>query len=107
MGRPLQVFMAQNTRPALSLIFALLLTQVGTVALAQATVAAETAPAVIRQPTRDAPELATGFNQKPVANAKQSMVAAAHPLAVEAGLKMLDQGGSAIDAAIAVQMVLS
>ena len=35
------------------------------------------------------------------------MVAAAHPLAVEAGLQILDRGGSATDAAIAVQLVLN
>src|SRR5690606_20234063 len=35
------------------------------------------------------------------------MVAAAHPLAVDAGLAMLAQGGSAMDAAIAVQLVLN
>ena len=34
------------------------------------------------------------------------MVAAAHPLAVEAGYDVLKRGGSAVDAAIAVQMVL-
>ena len=34
------------------------------------------------------------------------MVAAAHPLAVEAGYGVLKRGGSALDAAIAVQMVL-
>jgi gamma-glutamyltranspeptidase/glutathione hydrolase len=34
------------------------------------------------------------------------MVAAAHPLAVEAGLSVLRGGGSAIDAAVAVQMAL-
>ena len=38
--------------------------------------------------------------------APQSMVAAAHPLAVDAGLEVLRRGGSAVDAAIAVQMVL-
>jgi gamma-glutamyltranspeptidase / glutathione hydrolase len=38
--------------------------------------------------------------------AKQFMVAAAHPLAVQAGYDMLERGGSALDAAIAVQMVL-
>ena len=34
------------------------------------------------------------------------VVAAAHPLAAEAGAKVLERGGSAVDAAIAVQMVL-
>ena len=34
-------------------------------------------------------------------------VAAANPLATQAGLQMLQQGGSAVDAAIAVQMVLT
>jgi gamma-glutamyltranspeptidase/glutathione hydrolase len=38
--------------------------------------------------------------------APQSMVAAAHPLAVEAGVETLRGGGTAMDAAIAVQMVL-
>jgi len=40
------------------------------------------------------------------AHARRFMVAAANPHAVEAGLEMLRIGGSAIDAAIAVQMVL-
>ena len=38
--------------------------------------------------------------------APPSMVAAAHPLAVEAGLEVLRRGGTAVDAAIAVQMML-
>ena len=38
--------------------------------------------------------------------ADRFMVAAAHPLAVEAGLEVMRRGGSAIDAAVAVQMVL-
>jgi gamma-glutamyltranspeptidase/glutathione hydrolase len=36
----------------------------------------------------------------------QAMVAAANPMAVEAGLDVLRRGGSAVDAAVAVQMVL-
>jgi gamma-glutamyltranspeptidase / glutathione hydrolase len=35
------------------------------------------------------------------------MLAAAHPLAVEAGYRVLQRGGTAIDAAVAVQMVLN
>ena len=38
--------------------------------------------------------------------AREFMVAAAHPLAVEAGYDVLARGGSALDAAIAVQLVL-
>ncbi|WP_395019766.1 gamma-glutamyltransferase [Dongia sp.] len=39
--------------------------------------------------------------------AEQQIVAAAHPLAVEAGRQVLRAGGSAVDAAIAVQAVLT
>jgi gamma-glutamyltranspeptidase/glutathione hydrolase len=39
--------------------------------------------------------------------AQHQIVAAAHPLAVEAGREVLRAGGSAVDAAIAVQMVLT
>ena len=39
--------------------------------------------------------------------AQRHMVAAGHPLAVEAGLAMLREGGSALDAAVAVQAVLT
>jgi gamma-glutamyltranspeptidase / glutathione hydrolase len=38
--------------------------------------------------------------------AKRYMVAAAHPLAAEAGAAVLKRGGSAMDAAVAVQMML-
>ncbi|GAB4089013.1 gamma-glutamyltransferase [Hydrogenophaga soli] len=50
------------------------------------------------------PEPPSGYTPKTVAFAARDMVAAAHPLAVQAGLDMLAQGGSAVDAAIAVQM---
>jgi gamma-glutamyltranspeptidase/glutathione hydrolase len=53
------------------------------------------------------PEVASGWTPKQLATAKHYMVAAANPLAVEAGLKMLARGGSAVDAAIATQLVLN
>src|SRR6188768_4381439 len=49
--------------------------------------------------------LLLGFDTA-VRAAPQAMVAAAHPLAVEAGLEVLRRGGSAVDAAVAVQMML-
>ncbi len=56
---------------------------------------------------RPAPELPSGVQEKKLEHAQKYMVAAANPLAVDAGLKMLARGGSATDAAIAVQMVLN
>jgi len=54
-----------------------------------------------------APEPASGFSQKHAIEAKRLLLAAAHPLAVEAGYGVLRRGGSAIDAAVAAQMVLN
>ena len=54
-----------------------------------------------------APEPASGHHPKQVVSAKRFMLAAAHPLAVEAGYEVLRRGGAAIDAAVAVQMVLN
>ncbi len=53
------------------------------------------------------PEGASGWTDKPGWSASTWMVAAANPLATEAGAEMLEAGGSAIDAAIAAQMVLT
>jgi gamma-glutamyltranspeptidase/glutathione hydrolase len=55
----------------------------------------------------DRPEGSSGFTPKTLAKAKRHMVVAANPLAAEAGLAMLRKGGSAVDAAIATQMVLN
>lgn len=54
-----------------------------------------------------APEAATGFQQKSLVKASKHMVVAANPLAVQAGDEVLKRGGSAADAAIAVQLVLN
>ena len=53
-----------------------------------------------------APESATGFTEKAAARASRALIATANPLATEAGYDILQQGGSAVDAAIAAQMVL-
>jgi gamma-glutamyltranspeptidase / glutathione hydrolase len=53
------------------------------------------------------PEPPSGFTAKTIAYTSKDMVAAANPLAVDAGVKILAAGGSAVDAAIAVQMVLN
>ena len=52
------------------------------------------------------PEEASGYTDKPGWATQHFAVAAAHPLATDAGYKTLIAGGSAVDAAIAVQMVL-
>jgi gamma-glutamyltranspeptidase/glutathione hydrolase len=57
-----------------------------------------------RAPAYDAP--AAPREARP-AVARQHMVAAANPLAAQAGLQMLRAGGSAVDATIAMQMVLT
>ncbi|MCU7251428.1 gamma-glutamyltransferase [Pseudomonas koreensis] len=55
-----------------------------------------------------APEAASGYRTDlQTRHASQHMAAAANPLAAEAGREMLRQGGSAIDAAIAMQAVLT
>lgn len=56
--------------------------------------------------TRD-PEAATGVQLKRSVKANRYMVSAANPYAVDAGYRVLKRGGSAVDAAIAVQMVLT
>ena len=54
-----------------------------------------------------APEIATGFAAKKAVYARSFMVVAANPLATKAGCDILKAGGSAVDAAVAVQMVLN
>ncbi len=56
---------------------------------------------------QNAPEPASGLSPKQAVSAPRFMLAAAHPLAVDAGYEVLRRGGAAIDAAVAVQMVLN
>lgn len=53
------------------------------------------------------PEAATGFTSKLGWATRKFAVAAANPLATEAGYRVLKAGGTAVDAAVAVQMVLA
>ncbi len=58
-------------------------------------------------PAPPPPEAGSGFRiGLQAAHADRQMVAAANPLAAQAGLQILRAGGSAVDAAIAMQMVL-
>ena len=54
-----------------------------------------------------APEHATGMQQATSVFAREQLVVSAHPLAAQAGYAMLQQGGSAVDAALAIQAMLT
>lgn len=53
------------------------------------------------------PEISTGYSEKPGWATNEFAVATANPLATDAGYQIIQAGGSAADAAIAVQWVLS
>ena len=76
-------------------------------ACAAALLACAAAPVLAQDTAQRAPEIATGYAEKAGWAARKYMVAAANPLAVEAGYQILGKGGSAIDAAIATQLVLT
>jgi gamma-glutamyltranspeptidase/glutathione hydrolase len=81
------------------------MTRLGAAALALG--AALAWPAAAQQLAPSQPDNPTGKRSHGLATAKREMVAAGHPLAVEAGLEMLARGGSAIDAMVATQLVLN
>jgi gamma-glutamyltranspeptidase/glutathione hydrolase len=60
-----------------------------------------------QQPYGPDPEPATGVTPKRLVTAKRFMVVAANPLAARAGYDVLKRGGSALDAAIATELVLN
>lgn len=67
----------------------------------------DVAPTVADKTTALDPEAATGFVEKSGVSASSYMVAAATPAAAKAGETVLAAGGSAIDAAVAVQAMLT
>jgi gamma-glutamyltranspeptidase/glutathione hydrolase len=75
--------------------------------LAALLVTACASPVSFKLDQPDQPELATGQVAKTGWATTKFSVAAANPLATEAGYRVLKAGGSAVDAAIAVQMVLT
>ncbi|MBD8531284.1 MULTISPECIES: gamma-glutamyltransferase [unclassified Massilia] len=85
------------------------MTKLNTLAGAALLLALATPSAVVlaQDTAQRAPEIATGYTEKAGWAARKYMVAAANPLAVEAGYEILKQGGTAIDAAIAAQLVLT
>lgn len=74
--------------------------------LAACSFAPETAEKRLTYQVPDQPEGSSGYTEKPGWATEKFAVAAANPLATDAGYQVLKAGGSAMDAAIAVQMVL-
>ncbi|MCY7308666.1 MAG: gamma-glutamyltransferase [Rhodoferax sp.] len=83
------------------------LLQLSTLALAALLASCATPPTAFSYKVPDQPEGSSGYTEKPGWATTRFAVAAANPLATDAGYQILKAGGSAIDAAIAVQMVLT
>jgi gamma-glutamyltranspeptidase/glutathione hydrolase len=96
-GEPMMKLTLPAPAVALATALAASFTLAGAPALAQ-----DAGPAL-----QQAPEAASGYADKAGWAARKNMVAAANPLAVEAGYEILRKGGTAIDAAIATQLVLT
>ena len=86
---------------------AFLRTSLSAVGIAALLVACGTLPGSFSYTVPDQPEGSSGYTEKPGWATTKFAVAAANPLATDAGYQVLRAGGSAVDAAIAVQMVLA
>tara|TARA_B100001059_G_scaffold228757_1_gene260343 strand:+ start:1350 stop:3128 length:1779 start_codon:yes stop_codon:yes gene_type:complete len=67
-------------------------------------------PVLSKEPTKvevREPEATTSINAKQIVKGDKYMVAAANPYASQAGRQILAKGGSAVDAAIATQLILT
>ena len=64
-------------------------------------------PAALLAASDAAPESATGFSQKSDFVARRHVAVTAHPLATRTAVDILEGGGSAMDAALAAQLVLN
>ena len=62
---------------------------------------------IASSPSRAVPEAFTGLHYQKAAYSESAMISAANPHAVDAGIAMLQQGGNAIDAAVAIQLMLT
>lgn len=64
------------------------------------------APWVLWAETAQQPEFSSGYHPKLAVYAKKMLVASANAYASHAGMSILEKGGNAMDAAIAMQLVL-
>src|SRR5690554_7294863 len=64
-------------------------------------------PQTVEQPTAFDPEGATGWVDRQAVVLNEYMVVAANAYAADAGAEVIRQGGNAIDAAVAVQAMLT
>ena len=63
--------------------------------------------AALAQEALDAPEAASGWKEKPSAYARHFMAVTANAYATDAAVEIMELGGSAVDAAIAAELVLN
>ncbi|MDO5654326.1 MAG: gamma-glutamyltransferase family protein, partial [Brachymonas sp.] len=91
-------------RPATSTLAAALVTAFSLSACAPAVVAPKTTASPGTTPP--SPEGSSGWTHKPGWRTQRFAVAAANPIATQAGYDVLRAGGNAMDAVVAVQMVL-